>query len=229
MTIFATVDIETLGYEPPAAVIELGMMTILPGGRASYSDFLYGLDGQEMAPENRAVHHISPKDLEGHKPFSLIGDRDVSRFVESNNIDYMVAHKADFEQKWITVDIPWICTYKCAVRTWPDAPKHDQQTLKYYLGIEDSPIYYPPHRALPDARLCYKILEKLIEKHTVEELLHWTSEPVLITKFPFGKHFGVELTEIPSDYLKWCLDNLDDEKIELKYWCFVELERRGLT
>ena len=32
-------------------------------------------------------------------------------------------------------------------------------------------------------------------------------------KMPFGKHKGEEIEDIPSDYLKWVAENIDDEEI----------------
>lgn len=29
---------------------------------------------------------------------------------------------------------------------------------------------------------------------------------------PFGKHKGTALEDLPSDYLQWCLENLDDQR-----------------
>jgi len=52
--------------------------------------------------------------------------------------DYYVAHNAAFEQNFfaaqgIELD-PWICTYKCALRVWPELDGHTHEELRYALG-----------------------------------------------------------------------------------------------
>jgi exodeoxyribonuclease X len=32
-------------------------------------------------------------------------------------------------------DAIWVCTYKCALRIWPDLPSHGNQALRYHLGL----------------------------------------------------------------------------------------------
>jgi len=41
-------------------------------------------------------------------------------------------------------------------------------------------------------------------------------------KMPFGKHKGVAFKDIPIDYLKWCADNLKDNKIAKKIDCYLK-------
>lgn len=37
----------------------------------------------------------------------------------------------------------------------------------------------------------------------------------------FGKHKGKKLSEVPKDYLEWCLKNLKDEKVKRKIEAFL--------
>lgn len=221
MANFCIVDLETLGFAPPAAIIESAEVYYDGNTIIQTDNRLYGMSGQIMEPENRACHHISP-DLLTHQDNFNLEEYSTRCLAE---VDIMVAHKAEFEQQWLQVDLPWICTYKCALRLWEDAPKHDLQTLKYWLGIKDSESYYPPHRALPDALLTQKILEKQLEETSVENLLSWSAEPALYRKFHFGKYYGKLLSEAPTDYLQWIIDK-SDQSIEIKYWCYVEIESR---
>ena len=91
---------------------------------------------------------------------------------------------------------PAICTYKAALRLWPEAPGHGNQVLRYWLRPKDLDpvIASPPHRALPDAYVTAFILRELLELATVEELIAWTGEPALLPRVTFGQYRGVHGT-----------------------------------
>ena len=112
------VDVETTGFEPPEAqVCEVGYCDVDTDTRTvspEYHSWLCGITGP-MPPETRAVHHISAEDCDGLPPF----DPDT---VDSENVAVFAAHNAEFESKFITFHKPVICTYKAALRVWPDAP-----------------------------------------------------------------------------------------------------------
>src|SRR6185436_17880445 len=87
--------------------------------------------GRPMPVEAMAVHHIRDRDLVGAPPATT-----VFRAL-TQDADVMAAHNARFEREFFTGgDRPWICTYKCALRAWPDAPGHSNQVLRYHLGLE---------------------------------------------------------------------------------------------
>lgn len=225
---FLVVDIETLGYEPDKALIELGWHSVEAQGGAfelgamSGSE-LFGMGGQVMCPSNQAVHHIDPAELEGLPPFVM----DEWRGAPLNDVTHVVAHNSAFEEKWLDFGLPWICTYKCALHAWPKAPSHSNQGLKYFLGIPDAPELHPPHRALPDAKVTAQILSKLLELYTPEQLVEWTKQPRPIFTLPFGKHKGTLIAEAPSDYLEWVAGpKCDNADPDLKLACSAELERR---
>ena len=55
----------------------------------------------------------------------------------------IAAHNADFETKFFEPMLPVICTYKAALRVWPDAPSHSNGALRYWL--EDQGKVSPSH------------------------------------------------------------------------------------
>src|SRR5262245_25865334 len=60
---------------------------------------------------------------------------------KSNSISYMRFRNA-FQRQWLTEgwpEVPWLCTYKSALRAWPDAPRHSNSVLRYWLGIDIPP------------------------------------------------------------------------------------------
>ena len=71
-------------------------------------------------------------------------------------VDVFVAHKWAFEAQWLEEHLqgrPAICTYKAALRLWPEAPGYSNQVLRYWLRPKDlnPAVASGAHRALPDA------------------------------------------------------------------------------
>ena len=90
---------------------------------------------------------------------------------------------------------PWICTYKFALRAWPDLDGHSNQELRYALGrATPFPVFdrgaISPHRAAFDVVVTAAIFEELIKMARWTELVQWSGEPALYTKFHFGKYRG---------------------------------------
>ncbi len=45
---------------------------------------------------------------------------------------------------------------------------------------------------------------------------------------PFDKHRGVPVSEVPADYLVWCLENMDSLRPHMRTVILAELRRRGI-
>lgn len=203
------VDLETTGMTANDHVLEIGAVDlvgdeIIPIG----SDLV--LPPTSIPPEASAVHHLTDADVEDAPaleevlPFYMAVDR-------AAGIDVFVAHKWAFEAQWLGSMLegrPALCTYKAALRVWPGAPGHSNQTLRYWLRPEGlaSSLATPPHRALPDALVTAHILRELLRFATVEELISWTYEPALLPRVTFGRHRGCSWGEVPSDYLTWVIE-----------------------
>src|SRR3972149_10195266 len=136
------------------------------------------------------------------------------------------AHNADFEKSFFNPEgSRWIDTYKCALRLWPDAPKHTNQVLRYFLdGCDPGRLGMPPHRALPDCHVTALILIKCLELEDMEQLLAWSDAPPLLPRVPMGKHFGKPWSEVPTDYLEWATKQSFDAGVA--HTVRVELKRR---
>ena len=216
-------DFETTGFDPVegAEVCELGHSDLLPDGTITDPQSqLFGISGK-MPPDVRAVHHIHDDDLQGLPLFapSYLGVAAV----------YAV-HNAKFELQFITPPSPVICTYKAALRIWPNAPGHANFALAYWL--EDQGIIapldrfksQPAHRAGPDAYVTAHILKALFAKATADEMILWTSEPAVQSTIGFGKHRGQPWSEVDDGYLRWVMGQDFDE--DTKWNVQRELDRR---
>ena len=233
--ILRVIDIETTGMEPPAEVIEVGWHDVDTDVRevrtteqgVDFGSLLYDATGHIPA-EAMAVHHIRKQMLYG---LACCTSDDLRGFATSEEgIDAIVAHNAAFEAQWFTPEllggVPLICTYKAALRVWPDAPAHSNQVLRYWLGIDLSDeLAMPPHRAQPDAYVTAHILVELLKHASVADLIQWTTEPRVMPKLTFGKHRGAKWTEVPPDYLDWLVFKSDLDS-DTKWNARRELERR---
>lgn len=236
------VDIETTGMDPAegAEIIELGWQDVRTGsGAHNLMDEDRGsqLFAPQRAcpPEVMAVHHILPWHLERKPRYSTEYALDVmghlgDDVLDAGPADVYVAHNAKFESLFLG-DLdgkPWLCTYKAALRVWPHAPAHNNQTLLYWLGLHkeiDEERRHPPHRAEPDAYVTAHILTKLLQQASVEDMLAWTKEPPVTLKCPIGKWRGKLWTEVEASYLRWMIGTSDMDP-DLKWNAQRELDRR---
>lgn len=219
----AVVDTETTGVEKDCAVCEIGAVN-------EYFSFETLVNpGRPIPPDASAVHHICDADVEGfmneHDALHSLWDN-----LRYNDISVLVAHNAGYDQPIIERVIQgyeWICTYKCALWLWPDAPSHKNEALCYWLGLGDNGRRFSQgsHSALHDARRTYLLLNKMLELTTLEQLIAWTKLPKEIRKLPFGKHIGKTWAEVDYGYLKWMTGQPDMDP-DMLYHAKAEIKRR---
>ena len=175
-----------------------------------------------MSPAASAIHHLIDADLKCAPALADV----VQRFVGA---DAYVAHNCSFEKSFLDRHIGqavWVCTYKCALRVWPDLESYSSQALRYQLGLIDplgiDRATLVPHRALSDAIVTAAILVELLKHAGWNELLQWSEEPALLTILGFGKHRGQRFDAVPKDYLRWIAEApnslRDDVRSSARYW-----------
>lgn len=224
MTQIVVCDVETTGMGDDAEVCEVGCVSIIPKPTPVSVPFTSLLKPRhQIPPEAMAIHHITNAMVEAATPAESFLDRWNNEFGHW----ILCAHNAEFEKRWLGLpDTKWICTLKGARKVWPDAPSHGNQVLRYWLGLDADPkLAMPPHRAGPDAYVTALILQRLLKKATVEDLIQWSTEPSLLTKLHFGKHAGEPISEVPSGYLRWMLtqETMDADAL---HTARTELRRR---
>lgn len=230
MSVIRVVDFETTGMEPPAQVCEVGYCDLVLQADGSWTvdgptSFFHAV--ASMPPEVRAVHHISLEECDGYPPFDAIG------FVEhSDHCAVIAAHNADFEERWLQIDgvMPLLCTYKAALRVWPEAPGHSNSVLRYWLEDQgiiqlDRDTAMPPHRAGPDAYVTAHILKALLHHATAKQMVAWTREPRLLPTCPIGKFRGKPGAQVETGFLNWMMSQPSMEA-DLKWNAGQELRRR---
>ncbi len=218
-----SVDLETTGLEPPPvdAPVQIGWCDVTDGNVGlPFGSFID--PGRPIPPQASAIHHIIDSDVVGAPAWREA----VNDMVGSEPITAFAAHNSRFEQAHLTPEIigdaPFICTYRCALRIWPDAPDHKNQTLRYWLNPEglDRSIANVAHRAPEDAYVTAFLVREMLSKEPFETLIKWSSRPAVLITCGFGKHRGLKWSAVPADYLKWLSGQDFDEDVlyTAKYW-----------
>lgn len=115
----------------------------------------------------------------------------------------------------ILTDIPHIDVYRIVQRQlWPHGLKLTE-VYESYVGQELDEA----HDAVPDILATIAILNKfrLESKMSIEEVVNWLREPIILTICPFGKHKGIPFSDIPRGYLRWCKENWGNPSPDLAH------------
>lgn len=211
------IDFETTGdarrEKGPTGICEFGYADVrVNDGVVSIGDPVAAFVncGIPISIAARGVHHISDADVAG----AIDPTRALSILMtDMEPGDMFAAHHAEFERTFFGGgSFPWICTMICAKHMFEDAPDHKNQTLRYYLGIDDlSPFssshFMPPHRAGPDALVTAHILAEMLKRvDRPIDLLHLTNTPVIQKTVGFGKNEGRPWSEMDDGFLQWVVD-----------------------
>jgi exodeoxyribonuclease X len=150
-------DCETTGLGNLAQACEIALVEVDPE-TGDVTDRFSTLIRPTCAIEvpARAVHHVADVDLVSAPTMARlliercpVGDAscqgDLFARVLRNPDHYVLsAHNVDFDRRILVqagvhpglLPQRTICTYRCALHMWPDAPAHGNQALRYWLGID---------------------------------------------------------------------------------------------
>lgn len=145
-----------------------------------------------------------------------------------NGFKVLVAHNHFYDMKVLEnhgVDSSkhqWLCSWRMIKKLTNGDDTVESTTLPYlrFRFELDVPIEMLCHRAGNDsymtALLLEYILDRLEETGDIDknlpylpQLLAWLEAPIIYTTFPFGKHKGVKMEDVPVSYYKWALANMD--------------------
>lgn len=211
--IIRVLDFETTGFPPNAGVCEIGWtdLTIMPDAPVEISETVAFLTnpGLPIGQKAQEVHGITDA-MVSDAPAYALGFR---RAMEG--ADAFCSHNAEFEQNWFAGGgKPYLCTYKIALALSPELPNHKNGNLPGLLGIDlDLDRCEPLHRAGPDTYVTAMILRHYLGKASFSDLMQISAGARRITRMPFGKHQGVEIRNLPTEYMRWAVDNLSAKDV----------------
>lgn len=232
--IIRVIDTETTGIPDvdeveKHALVEVGWTDVARGAdgawRVGYPHSMLVNPGRLIPPDASAIHHIRDEDVRDAPPPSVA----IARLLEVG--DAYAAHNMEFDQQFVDLGAkPRLCTFKCALRVFKDAPDHKNQVLRYFLGFDDEDDFepamaMPPHRAGPDSYVSAHLLAHLLEATDFDDLIKWSSGPALLIRCWMNKHKGKLWSQVAADdpsYLDWIVERSDvtDRNIRAtaKYW-----------
>ncbi len=162
--------------------------------------------GKQISLGALATHHIMDEELIDCPP--------ASSFRLPDDVGYIIGHNVDFDWEVIgKPEIKRICTLALARKLWPDLDSHNQGALLYYLDRNTAREQLRnAHSALTDVGICAVILDRICQQlgvKTAEDLYAESEKARIPTTMPFGKHKGLLLADLPSDYKQWLLGQGD--------------------
>lgn len=252
--IFRCHDFETTGL-PTAegekhGIMEVGFCDLVDNRVGPVTGFLVN-PGRPTSIEARAVHHISDADVaDAMSPTDacmiLMGQKGapLTRETPEEKPDYFVAHNIDMERAFFGGgEVPWLCTYKCALRIWPNAVGHKLQELRYILDVDRNPDFNPeyashPHRAPDDAYVLAFVLREMLaeaarQEIPIDKLVKYSSGPALLTMCFMKKHKGKLWSQVAREdpsYLDFIVNKSDitDRDIRATARYYLSLHQKSV-
>ena len=256
-------DTETTNINPAEAeIVEIAGQTWIDNQLCCLGSFLLG-SRHGIPPAASAKNNISNRMITD-LPYFDQQVQTVKKALNWPHSTYYVAHNAQYDREVLSVEWNrigntedcricednnrWICTFRLSKALLDEDFEDMEYNLNYLryrldLNIPDGEA----HRAEHDTLMCAKLLEILIDygvatgridntKDIGKQLVELSWSPLKIRKFPFGKHRGVAIADVPTDYYQWAINKLDsfqenNERYDrdLVETVRAELERRLTT
>jgi len=239
-SLITVIDTETASLS--GGVVEVAWVCVDASTR-SIEDWRTGVTnpgGWPVEVEARAVHHITDEEIAAAPPLEDWLRANVDDvFGSPPEIAAWCAHNAPFDSAVLPArfrarnllvgddyekgDAVWIDTLRCARHLWPDSPRFSNQVIRYHLGLDcgDMPpkAGATPHRALFDAWVTAKLLLRMLQDQTIEELIVLSGEPARLQgPIKFGKYAGTDWSRLDRGYLRWLADNASDPDVRHTVW-----------
>jgi exodeoxyribonuclease X len=197
------IDTETHAIKDPQAVEIAWLELDAPADKRQRFSSLYR-PSVPIAFGAMAAHHITDEDVAVAPP--------AGSFALPAGVQYIVGHNVDFD--WSVIgrpDVRRICTLALSRHLWPDIDSHSLGAVmwaKFGARCRD----FRWHRADADVSHVAALIPLIREASGVStwgELWQISESARVPTKMPFGKHEGMLISEVPTDYCQWLLKKPD--------------------
>ena len=235
-------DVETTGLpkdDKPTAILQIGFTDVhIEYGFATVGEKTHQFlvnpfranPGLEIDIGAMATHHMVKSDFDAIERTPDHGLRILSTPPMNEEIVAFACHNKEHDGVYFGGGgLPILCTLRSARAIWPDAERHGNQFLRYFLDLPvDRQRAEPAHAAGPDSYVTAHLLARMIyDGFSIEQLQNWTDKPMLLTRMPFGKHRGEAFEDIPNGYLTWLHREKPDDK-DVRFSVRHHLKHRGL-
>lgn len=221
-------DCESTGLDPKNdLIIEVAVVKFDFHQIYERCEFLVN-PGVLIPKESMAIHNITDEMVQDKPPIEEVL-ADVLKMVGNHII---VGHGILFDMELLAcaaerAKIPtrvrsnrFFDTLRLA-RLYGGSPQNSLEQLCKHFNIS----YDGAHRAMTDVMMNIEVFKFLSQKFkTTEQIFKVLSKPILLKEFPFGKHKGRSMKEIPVDYLQWAANKDFDQ--DLLFTVRTELSRR---
>lgn len=229
----AIIDTETTGLDPKTAeIVELATGHYTSNGWNVTSRLFNTPTG--IPPESSAKNQISNRMVRGEPYFDSSSLGEILDMMGSPL--YFVAHNSEYDRQVLEASFQrmrepelaelfgnrdlWICTWRLARRFYQHSftdKIYGQNYLRYKLDlpVDDS---IGVHRAGADVLVCGVLLERLISdgielgfvdpaQNIASQLIDLSHAAIPVSTWPIGKHKGQLLSDVPTDYYLWSMEN----------------------
>jgi exodeoxyribonuclease X len=225
------IDLETAG-DAATDVCEIGWQDVISidDGAWSLGDergARFVNPGRPISPQTMAIHHILNDWVSGASFW-----RDVAAEIlqPDGGVMALAAHRAAFEQRFCTPRLTgganWICTWKSALRVWPELQGFSNQMLRYQRKPEGlvHELGLPAHRAMPDAYVTAHHLRDMLNEVGPDAMIEWSRQPGLLPRVRSGPDRGKPWSIVDDSSLK---ELATDRDADTRFSAAAELRRRG--
>ncbi len=203
LTFIRIADTETTGFPPYAEIVEIGWTDLryYPGGGwqiEADGQSAFVNPGRPIPPEVTKIHGITDAMVaDGMRP-------DEARAFICRGPDYLCAHNVDFDSKFLRGhDLPWLCTLQSSRQAWQGLASYKNESLREHLGIT---FDGGAHRVGYDSAITARILIRLLDVMTIEQMVKVSKPSFQPIRMPFGAQQGKLFSEIDGGYLAWIVD-----------------------
>ena len=197
-------DTETTGVRNDKdRIIELAAFD--PTENRTFCQFIN--PGLPIPPEATAIHNITNEMVANAPSFREVAESFLA-FCPAETV--LIAHNNDaFDKLFLEqefkrsgLEMPrflFIDSLKWARKYRADLPRHTLQSLREVYGFPSNQA----HRALDDVIVLHQVFSEMIDDLSIDKVLELLARPQVLSRMPFGKHQGKQLSEVPKDYVAW--------------------------